>query len=77
MACQGAFGTAHTKNQLKKNIDKALEMIRWGAYSYCFNDPVMLFAFGELNICGIPGPTIEDLEKISDYNSGSRDGTFC
>lgn len=65
VACQGAFWSAHNRDELNKNIDHALDMIRWGAYAYCFNDPVKLLAFGELNICGVPGPTFEDFKKMA------------
>lgn len=30
VACQGAFWSAHNREDLNKNIDHALEMIRWG-----------------------------------------------
>jgi len=65
VACQGAFDSAHNKDELNKNIDHALDMIRWGAYTFCFNDPAKLFAFGELNITGIPGITRADWEKMA------------
>jgi predicted amidohydrolase len=52
-------------DELNKNIDHALDMIRWGAYAFCLNDPVKLVAFGELNICGVPGPTLEDFKRMA------------
>lgn len=65
VACQGAFWSAHDKEELNKNIDHALEMVRWGHYLYSQRDPVRLFAFGELNICGVPGLTAEEHMKVS------------
>jgi predicted amidohydrolase len=65
VACQGAFWSAHNKEQLNKNIDHALEMIRWGYNCYISRDPVRLFAFGEMNICGIPGLTMEEHRRIA------------
>ena len=64
-ACQTAPWSAQTKEQLKKNIDHASDMIRWAAYGVCFNDPVKLIAFSEYGISGLPGPTIEDLRKMA------------
>jgi hypothetical protein len=72
VACQGAFDSAHTKDELNKNIGHALDMIQWGAYTFCFNDPARLFAFGELNITGIPGITRADWEKMADLLSISE-----
>jgi len=65
VACQGAFWSAHDKDDLQKNIKHALEMVRWGHDCYAVRDPVRLFAFGEMNICGIPGMTVEEHRKIA------------
>ncbi|MBN1189049.1 MAG: hypothetical protein JXA46_04790 [Dehalococcoidales bacterium] len=65
VACQGAFWSAHEKEELNKNIDHALDMINWGFETYSHRDPVRLFAFGEMNICGIPGLTPEEHRKIA------------
>jgi hypothetical protein len=65
VACQGAFSSAHNRNELNKNIDHALDMIRWGAYTFCLNDPVKLLAFGEMNICGFAALAFEDYKRIA------------
>ncbi|MBN1367077.1 MAG: hypothetical protein JW967_04050 [Dehalococcoidales bacterium] len=65
VACQTSIQSAHTKAQLKANIDHASEMIKWSAYSVCFNDPVKLIAFSEFGILGIPEPVIEDWRKMA------------
>ncbi|MBN2403464.1 MAG: hypothetical protein JXN64_13880 [Spirochaetes bacterium] len=65
VACQTAYQSAHTKDELKKNIDHASDMIKCAVYSVCFNDPVKLIAFSEWGIPGVPGPVIEDWRKIS------------
>jgi predicted amidohydrolase len=62
VACQGGFWTADTREQLNKNIDHALELIRCGAGIY---HPAKLFAFGELNISGLAGFTIEERRKLA------------
>ena len=64
-ACQTAFPQAKNHQDLMVNINNALNMAKWAAYSPCFNDPVRLIAFSEFGISGIPGPTIEDWRKIA------------
>jgi predicted amidohydrolase len=65
VACQAAMQSAQNKEQLKKNIDHASEMIKWAAYGLCLNDPVKLIAFSEFGIPGIPGPAIEDWKRMA------------
>ena len=75
-ACQTALSPAMVKSQITKNIEHASNMIRWAAYSVCFNDPVRLIAFSEFGISGMPGPTIEDWRRVAITIPGSETDHF-